>query len=244
MTLDELGDQLHMPADASCITCGYSLSRLRTAICPECGRRFDPRNASSFLRARRWQRWAKAPSNLECVLLAVLSVFLLWRVSSPAQWEESGICVGSFVVVPLWLAMFGIWVHRAAAARRLRLDCPECGRQDGRFRWLVAPICAVLVLSTLHWPWPLIVRFHLSRPAFARAAKDIQAGKTISRQWIGLYFADSATLSKQYDGRTTVSFECGHSWLDPVGFEYDPLPNHPSGFMQVEVAPGWFTFEH
>jgi hypothetical protein len=36
------------PPEARCLTCGYCLAWLRTCKCPECGRDFDPNDASSY----------------------------------------------------------------------------------------------------------------------------------------------------------------------------------------------------
>ena len=63
-----------MPAEARCLTCGYLLRGLPEPVCPECGRRFDPADTSTFdtrppsWRRRRWV--ARGCTALAVVLLA------------------------------------------------------------------------------------------------------------------------------------------------------------------------------
>ena len=65
------GCQVMMPENATispearCLGCGYLLRGLPEPVCPECGRRFDPLDASTFdakPRARRRRSWIKRRS--------------------------------------------------------------------------------------------------------------------------------------------------------------------------------------
>ncbi len=63
-----------MPPEARCLTCGYLLRGLPEPVCPECGRRFNSADASTFdtrppsWRRRRWV--ARGCTALAIVLLA------------------------------------------------------------------------------------------------------------------------------------------------------------------------------
>ncbi len=62
--------------DAFCSGCGYRLRGLPTAICPECGKAFDPTDASTFRVGVFDQRWVWA-KRIEIVLLVGAIVFAI-----------------------------------------------------------------------------------------------------------------------------------------------------------------------
>lgn len=229
--------------------CAYWLVNLPTQRCPECGRWFDPADPSTYQQASKkvgWRRLASSLSSRQCVIFAVLSLYGIVNASGPAQWEAGSICMVAFVGVPLWLGILLLYVVRTAATwldrERAKLDDSE---RSGRWRWWVVPICAVLVVSSWIYPWPLLLRFRLSQTAFEAAVADYQMGATFRGKWVGLYYVKNAhpITYTGPGGRTTVGFVTGSNVLDPVGFEYDPLPNHPTGFMIYEVGKSWYTFE-
>lgn len=56
----------NIPESAVCLKCGYALRGLHEAMCPECGRAFDPADASTYRLGRtvikRWRKWAEPPA--------------------------------------------------------------------------------------------------------------------------------------------------------------------------------------
>ncbi len=58
-----MSNESGMPPTARCLRCGYLLRGLPTPVCPECGRAFEPADASTYdLRPPGWRRrqWIKA----------------------------------------------------------------------------------------------------------------------------------------------------------------------------------------
>jgi hypothetical protein len=104
-------------------------------------------------------------------------------------------------------------------------------------RWLVVPMCVLVVSSSFAYPWQLMLRFRLSHAAFETALKEYKAGKFTGGAWVGLYrvkwVSDRHYLT---DRPPSVGFRTGSSFIDPVGFEYDPLPGHPMKYLTVQVA--------
>ncbi len=232
-----------------CIGCGYLLVNLPTQRCPECGRWFNPSDASTFLTSDKrigWRKHARPPSKLQCFIFASLSFYGLLNASGPAQWGTGSICMAAFVGAPIWFGLLFSYALRALMTwydrERAALDIRK---RRNRWRWSVVPICATLVISSWVYPWPLLLRFRLSQSAFEAAVKNYQAGVSCRGQWVGLYHVKDVSRTT-YSGpaaRTTIGFMTGSSIIDPVGFEYDPMPNHPTGYMRIEVADSWYTYE-
>ena len=234
-----------VPRDATCLECGYPLIQLTENVCPECGRSFDPGDPVTMRCAenpRKWMRLAAPPTHIESALFIVLSLYALLTLSGPARWEGAMFCLGAFVGAPICLALLGIYFLRVV----------KCWNADGdrspnhvarRRRWFVVPVAAVLVMSAFYRPWPLMLRFRLSRPAFDAAVKQVQAGHSIRGRIVGLYYVDNVDMIYYSSRPATVGFYVGSSVADPVGFEFDPHPAHPHGYMCIEVGPGWYTFE-
>ncbi len=248
-----MAEQTNVPDDATCLGCGYRLVNLPARTCPECGRWFDPQDSTTYQigpKTPRWRRFARPPNIAECLLISALTVYGLIKASGPARWETGQVpCLAMLIGVPVWLGIAALVVVRLVASWRDK----ERATQDQsrlphrrRWRWSVAPICAVLVLSSFVYPWQLMVRFRLSQPAFAAALKEFHAGNFTAGQWVGLYHIRSVSTSRYVESANrpdAVCFETGYSFIDPVGFEYDPHPGHMVWDLSVEVAPLWYTYE-
>ena len=146
--------------------------------------------------------------------------------------------VAGATVCVLALDYFGRSVAVRTDRARALLDRGE--RTQGRgWRWSVLPLFLTLILSVHLWSWPLRGRFHLSRPAFARAVQQIQSGadpKTL-QGWIGLY--EVHDISDW--GTGVIFFRTGWlGWFDPVGFVYRPSDT-PRSRGDERLARFWFT---
>lgn len=233
--------------NATCIGCGYRLANLPAQTCPECGRWFDPDDPSTYVMLgflAGWRRWAKPPTIFECVLLAALSVYGVIGSSGPARWEQVELFFIGCPAIPAWFVLILLYVRRSTAfiSDRARATRDEQPRRTSRLRWIVAPVCVLLVLSTIVWPWPLMLRFRLSHKAFEDVLADYNSGRPVPRS-VGLYRVRTVTIRDPANRPNAVSFETGHSLFDPVGFEYDPHSAHPPDPRALEVAPHWFTYE-
>lgn len=77
-----------------CLSCGYPLSEIKGAACPECGRRFDPADPASFdhttrvespnaRAAHRILRWATALATFP-ILVNLLAAVGCWLIATVA----------------------------------------------------------------------------------------------------------------------------------------------------------------
>ena len=170
-----------VPEQAVCLGCGYRLRGLPSQVCPECGRWFDPNDPSTYGKsdAWAWRRWARPPSLGECIGVALLTLMGVVGASGPAQWGAHEICFNCLLGIPLWLSLNAVFILRAVssahARQRAGRDIRPAPRRH-RGRWIVSPVCVLLVLSTFEYPWPLMVRFRLSQAAFEAAVAEVKAG--------------------------------------------------------------------
>lgn len=67
------------PSTARCLKCGYLLCGLPTSVCPECGRAFDPTDASTYdLRPPEWRK-----RRIKRIVFVVAGCIALWVVFGP-----------------------------------------------------------------------------------------------------------------------------------------------------------------
>ena len=233
-----------MPETVRCLGCGYRLRGLAGTVCPECGRRFDPADPTTYGPRRRW-RPAGPPSLLECLACGLLALYVLLEASGPPRWGSTVTCVVAFVAVPLWLVLVAFYVVRLLAvlrdAGRARCD-PDDEQRTRSLRWVVLPLCVLLILSSFLYPWPLMVRFNLSRSAFDALLKDYEAGEFTAGQSVGLYYVHGAFEGYPYERPGAVAFQTWSGFSENAGFVYDPNPGHPTDRGTVRVAPSWYTY--
>ncbi len=240
-------DAVAIPTDAVCLGCGYRLRGLGDPICPECGRSFDPDDATTFgpgTTSRFWQRCARPPTAIDCWFLAGLCSYALVTASGASR-RSSDLDILPILMLPLWAGAIAMYLVRFTASLReaLRATAPPQSRKH-RWRWMVMPLCVLLPVSSFLYPWPLMLRFRLSQEAFDTAVKDYRAGSFTRRRWVGLYYVKGAYTTARGSQSTMVCFatEQNASGGD-IGLEYDPLPGHAMDPKDVEVAPSWYTFE-
>jgi hypothetical protein len=144
-----------LAADAVCLDCNYSLRGLVEHRCPECGRPFDPGDATTFspgLPISRFMRYWLAPGGwllrgwpvAGAIALATLP-YDTWLWPGPGIFSlVYDIPLRSWTFPPakefigfLWVALLIVWTIRAAmrslVVRRYRQP-PELSRTDLRLR--------------------------------------------------------------------------------------------------------------
>lgn len=102
-----------------------------------------------------------------------------------------------------------------------------------RFRSDANDVAFLLLASMLIWPWPLHLRFQMSRPALQSAARAAQAtGSCTDAQWIGLYRVRGVYVHN----RGQVFFDTalsGDGWL--------PLECRSGILFEPTVSPEWWS---
>jgi hypothetical protein len=233
-----------MPDTARCLGCGCLLRGLAGTLCPECGRRFDPADPSTYGPRRRW-RPARPPSLLECLACGLLATYVLLNARGPARWGSAWTWVLTFASVPFWLVLVAFYVVRLVAVLRHAVRAqghPQDEQRTRSLRWVVLPLCVLLILSSFLYPWPLRVRFNLSRPAFDALLKGYEAGEFAPGQSVGLYYVYGAFERYPYERPGAVAFQTWSGFSENAGVVYDPNPGHPTGRGTVRVTPSWYTY--
>ncbi len=237
-----------MASDRYCIGCGYLLNRLSKNICPECGRWFDPDDASTFEAESvpfAWRRWARPPSNVHILLTFVFLVGCIVAQSEP------GFPGGATLLAMPILAgvLVSDYLGRMVAVRldraRARRDATE-KRRTQRWRWAVAPLATIAVISGVMTRWPLQLRFHVSRTALEYAVDDFQAGQngdTSKPRLVGLYRVDKLFAR----GEGNVGFRTSRrirldGRVQCAGFEFRPSSPPDEGRYR-SLTPRWYVIE-
>src|SRR5438105_15865012 len=94
------------PDHARCWDCEYSLRAIVAGHCPECGRRFDPRDDGSMKLNRGRKnfliRFLLKPPGLLLHLAAIFAtLYPLWEARNPGAWATQLMAVVLWVPVPL-----------------------------------------------------------------------------------------------------------------------------------------------
>jgi hypothetical protein len=173
------------------------------------------------------------------VLVILVGIGVLDEASKQVDASPLAACVVPLLV--LWLcADYAIRVAARLYVRHRLLPHEASNPTPRKWRWAVAPVAALLVVSALMTAWPMRIRFHFSLSAFDQAVEDIRSGaKTnMGPQRIGLYHVKR--IAPEPDGR--IRFVTGTSIIDPVGFCYDPKVGHRGG-LSVRLTPNWYATE-
>jgi len=235
--------------NARCLWCGYPLQGLPGPVCPECGRSFDPDDQSTYDHPwipPSWRIWAKPPRTWHALCVVTITLVALENISTTGALirSQSWIlpCAASFTcaAVPMLFVVVCNYLIRLFAVRN---DCERSSadkarkRHDRKWRWLVTPVCLAVIGSALIRPWPLYVRFYLSRPALEQAAQKVlaQPQTILGSRWIGLYYIEQFELAST----GCVQFHTGRTLAGRVGFEYDPKGGTASQTMR-RLAADWY----
>lgn len=235
-----------VPDTAVCLGCGYSLRGLPSAVCPECGRGFEPQDPASYRDPSgpgSLLRLANAPGLWHRRTIVLLAVILILDRSSPGQ--LLGFSCFYYLYPFLCLSILAVdYLIRlvAAVAKRIR-DRPvssPTGKASSRKCWLVTPTCALVLASMTLYPCPAWVRFRLSRSALERA---VAAGSS-SRDWdlVGLFIVRRIAAR----GNGVVFVSTGLSLFGEEGLAYGPTEQaiNASGVLTHEaIAPSWYIGE-
>lgn len=232
---------------AVCLGCGYALRGLTRAVCPECGRVFDPTDASTYREAGGlggWRRWARRPPLWHFVGVPVFLLLYPYWSSEPGGLMAS-LGFGSLLVGSLG-ALFALvlatdYVARVVAVihdrKRASLDKAQANPASW-LRWIVTPLCLLTLCSAMLTCWPMRVRFWLSREAFEVAVRKIEVGadpRSLMGR-IGLY----RVRSIQPYASGGLYFQTGTSGWDRVGLDHCSA-DEGCKFGQLPLDADWFA---
>lgn len=240
-----------LPPTAVCLNCRYSLRGLVDARCPECGRPFDPSNSATFGDASElhWiDRLATPPPRWHRRLAAITAAILLLDFSSPGYviphglilqvpFIFLGLAVVTLVAVDYPPRLFARAWRAARGTGRVYCDV---GLKARKRYWYTTPICCILVATAFWYPWPVWVRFQLSRAAFERVAANGETADRYGYQIIGLNLVGAV---KRYDNGT-VFFETGYEFLSQQGIMYRPVDQSipcVELYAKHRLADRWYT---
>jgi hypothetical protein len=118
------------------------------------------------------------------------------------------------LTVPVWLGLAGVWSVRFLMALR---ETSAKMRAADWARWLAIPLALGLVFALTRTDILIQGRFDLSRGALDEMARDIEAGGSLQRGWVGLY--DVGMAERTDNG---FWFEIDDSGLGRWGLAYSP----------------------
>jgi len=238
-----------LPDDARCLDCGYALRGQTEPRCPECGREFDPANAKTFPRQWTWwRRFSGPPRTWHIVLTVLAGLCALIGDSGPGGPFSFAFPIGCIglhvlpvVLVVDYLARLVVCItHRSNSSRRV-----------AGWRWAILPVAALLLASATLYPWPLRVRFALSRPALEA---EIQRLRVIPQQdpnrpvdfprgpsLVGSYTIIHRRVARDTSGAVTrIELATGGFLFGTWGFSYNPRSTAPSNSPALPL--GWSVY--
>lgn len=221
------------PRVARCMQCGYAIGRLPAGLCPECGRAFDPGDASSYRHPRRWSQaqWDFVrPPGIYFHLLVV--IFGVVHVLLDACLDP----IGLLFLVPVWLVLGLIWSVRLLGRTWALWSCGKL-RMFWRYRPIAQCLAPVLVLTIAAMVWfdvPFRLRFELSRSSLDAIANDALARRPVrTPRRCGLF-----TVSRIECRDAEAMLAIGHGFMDEYVLIRDESPETPITPRHTEQALG------
>ena len=221
------------PETATCIQCGYTLLGLVEPVCPECGRRYDPQDESTFVTPSSgpsWRSWSGAPKAWHTIACLFCLIAFLVPLSAPAAYGSLWPCTFATIAFVAAPALFVNYLVRAIATR-----CDAHHPKPQRLGpWLMMPSCFIVFLSALLTGWPLQVRFSVSRAAFEKAAPRVD---NVQRETIGAYF-----VVEGYTRPYGAVFVIEYVWLDTYAFVRSVSGPPPRRIIR-DLGNGWYAIK-
>jgi hypothetical protein len=226
MTAIDAAPELQKPIGL-CLGCNYPLWGLPTPRCPECGREFDPLDASTMNMGRELSplaRWALGPLRWPVSVLSwVALAYAIWMARLPG-----GQIAGSISIVillslgVLWLA----WpILRYAIAKNH--GWPHSLLMRGQKQRIIVGLVLLAASAGILCDLPLKLAMHFSRPAMDRMATDLLASNDpyADDQWLGVYKATriKKTVTRNGPGVRITCEESNRAYRS--GFLYLPNTN-------------------
>lgn len=213
-----------------CLNCNYPLRGLVEPRCPECGRPFDPTDATTMNIGRPLSSWCRArlrpPNQWFNAVAVVAGVWTLAAWSGPDAYLLMLLgALGLWLLIGVWWALrAALWVLIAALKRQ-----PHYWHQWSWLRWTVAPLVAAVVIGLLALRGPFRAAFLVSRPALEARARALLDGTDSSALatrpgWIGLFPIDSI----EHQGEAVYFWVAGVGFFDRYGLTYSPSGQWPA----------------
>ncbi|MCC6271658.1 MAG: hypothetical protein IT190_10305, partial [Microbacteriaceae bacterium] len=185
-------------------------------------------------------RWAGPPGAWHLWVLLTLALCALLELSAgppDASLLLIRILPWAFAVVMVpyvGRALASLWCAWRLRSERVR------ARPWRSVRWFALPASFMLIAWAVADPWPLKLRFALSRRAFEQVLQDIRAGRhqNFDDQWIGLYRVHRIRFASdecEFElARSREKLTRRHSYS--IGFRYREGDLHRT---EHGLGPGW-----
>ena len=217
-------------------------------MCPECGRAFKPGDTATYATPESRFRWPRIPGppTIKSTMAAcsVLLLYVYW--SSVPGGLGASLFLGVCLLVPTGLAVLTLlcldYAGHVTATRNDREralgDRATASRRE-KWRWIVTPVCIVLITSAWLTDWPLRSRFLLSRSELTKVVDQVQRGANplAIRGRYGLFRVSFAYKYKS----GAIFLRTGSSGFDSVGFLYSPSDTPGKWKNAKRLSRNWFT---
>ena len=222
-----------------CLRCGHDLDWPSGGSCPECGRCFDPRDASSVgstAEHGKLRRWALRSLGWRFGLLLVLCS----TASILADSVPGGLGAAVILSVVLWIVLF-FWYSCHVIAVLRSAETFRAGfswLKHGWIRETTPPVLFLVLIVACSVGLPQRAVFLLSRPAMDRLVQQhLTAGQAerIPDQWVGLYYAKRI---QRFPGG--LKFEICNSGGPFIGYGFACSSNHCPMYDQDD----WIDYRH
>ena len=193
-----------------CLDCNYPLWGLPTPRCPECGREFDPFDASTMLMGRELSplaQWALGPLRWPVSLLSFgAMIYALWMARLPGRQIVHSMSIYILASLGLFWLMWPF--VRLYFARKH--GWPHSLLMRGQKQRVLVGVALLLATAAIVYELPLRASFHFSRPAMDKMAKNLLASPEpyADDQWLGVYYATRIKKTRNTGGVNGVRITC------------------------------------
>ncbi len=185
------------------------------------------------------------PSRVANWLVVAMTLVTVYFASFPFRAVFLGSGCVSFLLIPILGGLAVCWLYRVyvvGKAGSFHDRNPHWNTNFKSARWLTFPICVVLFATSFgSRPWPLVVRFALSKPAFEQAIEAHRTGNAVPSGWLGLYRVSGITLETRGIGETGYVVLLSYNGWEDIAFCHDESTSRRNR-RDIILDEHWYAF--